>query len=559
MKIKFNKTYFALLLITLFSLAIRLYRIGVNVPPLYADEAGQYELWVWLNTPHPISISNLFNTFYNYIFTYTWFLGLTVLGVRLPAAIYGSLIPAAIYFLTSKIKLKRELGMVPIFAALLAAVIPWSFMISRIGHTHIPLLVIITCLSAGFFLKENKLKYCLLSLFFFILGAIYYPTLIVIAPFYLIMLWYQLKKLKTITFPKVIGLLTGVGIILFLLFLSKYQGFSLNSRGLDLAIWNDVNVTAESNLYRGIARQTLPDITSLFQNPELLNKFFYNFPVAVLNQLSENYLSFFSLEWLFLKGDPVLRHSTAQVGMFYPLLLPFMIYGAWLFFNRANTKSKWLFAIWILASPIPAAITNDGAGYLLRAITMLPFLTYFCALGIVGLKNQILKIKNQKLIKLYLICLIGIGLYSIYYFLFGYFHVYPTLAAKSYEFGFKELADFQMSHRGGKMLVIWQGYFPDTYFRFWQQTPVEKYVSEPQQEFNFNESIFYQTNDDLYFGWPKRASDLEAFLETDPVDWLVFPGNYLVKYPEYKLIVGDELESIKYQDDNVAFEIFTIK
>ncbi len=564
MKLTRSRTTLILGAVIILSLAIRLYRLNLNIPPLYADEAGQVYLLQWLNS-HPLSVGNLLTSVYNRIFTFTWFLGKTTLAVRLPAAIYGSLLPLGVFFLANGMKGdKQSRWRISLIAAGLTAVLPWSFMISRIGHTHIPILLMLVCLYAGLYLR-GKLWWSFLPL---MAAAYVYSSIIVMLPFILGLVFYQQAKVRNqVQRWKLIAGGGAVALIGLMILMTRYKGLSPQARGLDLAIWRDVNVTAETDLYRGIARDSSPTIFSLNRDPELINRLFYNFPVAVVAQFTENYLSFFTPEWLFLKGDPILRHSTNMVGEFYPFLLPFMVYGAYVFMKqRNNDQTKQLFGVWILASPIPAALTNDGAGYLLRAITMMPFLTILTAIGIVELSNRITGlrqgsgqvIRNQYFKFGYWLFVLGVGAYSFYYFLFGYFHVFPTLAARSFESGFKELAEFQQDKINQSMLVIWSGYYPRSYFRFWQSKITDSEdLSEPM-EIKTGNSTFYQTDERLFFGWPKSVDDLTAFLNKQPIDWLVFPTSYLEQNPEYKIWTINHEETIKIPDGQPAFEIYNL-
>jgi len=341
-----------------------------------------------------------------------------------------------------------------------------------------------------------------------------------------------------------------VSIFFFAFFLNRF-----NLRAFDLAIWRDVNVTADTNVYRGLARLSQPTIFSFNQDPELLaNSLVYNYPLSVINIFTRNYLSFFSPDFLFLKGDPVLRHSTGQVGAFFSFLIPFMIYGAFLLFKSNKRKIKQMFLIWILISPLPAAITKDGFGYLPRAITMMPFLTYLSALGLV----ESVKLIKPRFKPIYLLAITGIGFYFVYYFLFAYFHVYPARAAKSYEFGFKELSDFQIKQESKPMLVVWDGYYPHFYFRFWQATDAKKYSLFVPIKIQINQSVFHKMYSNLYFSLPQSETDLREFAEKDNISFVVFPSELFEKYSEYILLEHPSFETVFYPDQTPAFYIYQI-
>lgn len=543
-----KKIIIPLVLIGLFLLALwlRLYRI--DTVPLYADETGGHYMYLgWFqDTGNP----------YLGFFSYTWLFGLSHLGSRFGAALYGSLFVFVIYVLAKKISGKNN---VSTLTAGLAVVIPWSFMIGRIGHSFVPIFIIMVMFHLYFFLRSKTIRDYLISLILLGLSLFMYPSMVVIAPFVVVLIsvyLYQLlprkRRLPIVATAVLVLALGGVAVV------NRYSLFSLGGRGLDLAIWRDVNTPWEIDKFRALSWNSTPSIFSFGLPPEqLANKLFLNRATANLSIFTKNYLAFFSPDWLFLKGDPILRHSTGMVGAFYPFLSPFMLYGAFKFFGNSEKKKKITFLLWILVSPIPAAITKDGAGYLLRVVTMLPFLTYFCALGIVESFDLI----GKKWRWSYGIVIAMVGLYSSWSFLYGYFHVYPALSAKAYEYGFRELSDFQVSHQNKTMLVIWDGYYHNNDFRFWQKTPFDQYESFKTKQIVIGESTFWQTYPNLYFTSPKSAEEVKDFIKQYQPSFVVLPDRYFVKYPEeISLILSVKpVEQIRYPDQTTALSIYTVR
>lgn len=541
-----KKIIIPLVLIGFFLIALWLRFYRIDTIPLYADEVGGHYQFLGqlLKTGNP----------YFGLFSYTWLFGLNHLGARFGVALYGSLFVFAIYVLAKAISGKNN---VSLLTAGLAAVIPWSFMIGRIGHSFVPVFIIMVILHLYFFLRSETIRDYLISLIFLGLALFMYPSMVVIAPFAVVLVsvyLYQLlprkRRLPIVAITVLVLALGG------LIVANRYNLFSLRGRGLDLAIWRDVNTPFEVDRYRALSWNSTPSIFTFGLPPEkLANKLVYNRFMANLSVFTRNYLSFFSPDWFFLRGDPVLRHSTGQVGAFYPFLLPFMLYGAFKFFGSADKKKKLTFLLWILVSPIPAAITKDGSGYLLRVVTMLPFLTYFCALGLVESFNLVKK--NWRWPYGLLIALVG--LYSAYYFFFGYFHVYPALSARAYEYGFKELSDFQVSHDNATMLIIWDGYYPLNHFLFWQEVPFSEYEKMKIVPIVIGETTYFQTLPDLYFANIKQTPDLGAFIKSHKPAHIVLPDRYFVKYPEEIIKLLTLEEEIKYPDQTAAFRIYSPK
>lgn len=549
-----------LALVFVLGLGLRLYRLNLNIPPLYADETSQYYIANSIST----NIEGLIFNIRNSLISYTWFLGLTPLGVRLPAAVYGSiLIVFSFFFGMACSKGNRPISLM---MALLTALAPWSFMASRVGHASVPIMLIFSVLHLYLYFRAKKIIEYIVCLLPLAIAAIYYPSMVLIVPLVSIPVLADIFKLL-VGKQKILFLGASALVILIsgILLSSRYNLFNSSGRALDLAIWRDVNTPWETDKYRALSWNSQPTLFSFGLPPEqLANKLVYNRVVANLSTLAHNYFSFFSPDWLFFKGDAILRHSTGQVGALYPFLIPFMLYGAFAFFSGKSppdnqqliTKNRTIFLIWLLASPIPAAITKDGAGYLLRAVTMLPFLTYFCALGLVESFNLIKK--NWRIPYGVLVGLIG--LYSAYYFFYGYFHVYPSLSARSYEYGFKELSDFQMAHGNASLLIVWDGYYHNNDFRFWQKTPFDQYNSFKVKEIVVGQSHFNQTFPNLYFVNPRSVVDIEEFVRQYRPDYLVLPDRYFVNYPvELDTQFGSPSAVILYPDKTPALQIFTVK
>ena len=545
----------AILTVTLLiGLFFRFYRLDQNIPSLYADETGHYLIFNKIIG----SSANLGQWLYDKIFygtfSLTWIFGLTPLGVRAASALYGSLATLSIFFFAYSISKNRLISAI---AALLVAVIPWNFMISRISHTHVAIIALLVVIHAGLFLRAKTISRYLICLLPLGLALIYYPSMVIIAPFAGILVLAEIYKLTKKKYRSILILGTILLVIgAALLIGQRFNILSLSGRGLDLAIWRDVNTPYDTDKFRALSWNSQPSLFSFYLPPEqLANKLFLNRISANLLVFTRNYLSFFSPDWLFLRGDAILRHSTGLVGAFYPFLIPFMLYGAFRFFKSADPKTRNLFLVWILVSPIPAALTKDGAGYLLRAVTMLPFLTYFCALGIVDSFGLI----SKKWRWPYGIVVALIGFYSAWSFFYGYFHVYPALSARAYEYGFKELSDFQVANDRKTMLVVWDGYYHNGDFRFWQRTPFDQYEAFKLKQIVIGESTFWQTFPNLYFSSPKSIEDYKIFINQYKPTYVILPDRYFVKYPIQIENLLDPIEQIKYPDQTPALTIYTPK
>lgn len=549
-------SYLILGFVFVLALLFRLYRLNYDNPALYADEVGgQYWYFSWVHNPEIAWPLQIFRGIVSSPTSLAWIFGFSPLISRLPAAINGSLLVIIFYFFAtnlSQFSNKKEL--IGLVGALLISLLPWSFGISRL-YGNIPFILILILIHLIFVLRTNNLTSKVLSLIPLCLSVYYYPSMIIIVPIILFFVGLRAWPNLSVSQKKILSPILVILIICFGFFVqSRFGVFSSKSRGLDLAIWRDVNVTANSNLYRGLARLSSPTIFSFGQDSEkIANKIVFNYPLSVLSVFAKNYLSFFSPDFLFLKGDQVLRHSTSIVGNFYLILLPFMVFGAFKFY-ALRTKHSLLITLWLLASPLPAAITKDGATYLLRVITMMPILTYFCALGLVE-AYEFQKTFFRK--TLYTSIVGGILLFSSYYYFFGYFHVYPALSADSFEYGFKELANFQTANPG-KMLIVWDDKYPYNHFCFWQNLPYSVCKTE-----NTNTRVTVGVSrvdlalPEVIFSLPSSINDLIAIIGRYHPSYLIIPNKYNKKFStlleNYKII-----KIINNPDTSIAFEIYEI-
>lgn len=547
MKKRFS--FFLILFIFLVGFWVRIYRLNLNSPSLYADETVSYPFLVNQICPANSFLDYFCKNLFLRLTRFTWFLGLTPLGIRLPSAVFGTFLLFIIYRLAKEINFEKKTA-VSFVTLILAVFLPWGIHLSRTGYVFL----ILSLISVGahwlIYLKARTSKIYFFSLLPLLLAAYFYPSIILIGPLVLLLVLFKIWQLNPSIKVKKIMLVAGSLLIIFFGWLFfKISGYS---RAFDLAIWRDVNVSANENVDRGLARLSGPTIFSLNHDPEIVSRIFYNRPLAVIRSFVRTYLSFYSPDFLFLKGDPILRHSTGRFGVFYPFLLPFLIYGIFLFFTKAERKTKEMFLFWLLVTPIPAALTKDGSGYLLRVVSILPLLTYLSALGLMNFFD----IFERKL-KIIMIALLSlVFFFSAYSFLFNYFHVYSAKSARSFEYGFKELSDWQKEENFLSLLVIWDDYYPRSYFGFWQSDYFKDFDKYIVKKIPVNQSNFYQGGENLYFSLPRTENDLQIFLKEKIIIYIALPADLKENFNNYKLFQQKPKDIIYYPDQTPAIYLY---
>lgn len=544
-----KNNYIILFLLFLSNLIFRVYRI--DLLPLYPDESGGHFYNYWWLENHNI-FQNPINHIIYRLTSFTWLMGLNEMGVRLPSVLFSSLMPI-IYFwsilpIKSFIKDKKTLFLnSALFSAILISIAPWSFMIGRLGHTNSVLMIIFFLLSIGLLLRKK----IILGLFNLVLSLYFYPSVILLTIPILIWIYYFLIESKKINKRTYIYFCIFASIV-FSLFLVKYNGLNTQGRALDLSIWRDVNLTAESNFQRGISRESNPSVFSSFMNTEFfINKVFLNRITSLINEFGQRYFSFWDIDWLFISGDPILRHSTGMNGQFYWWMAPFMLVGLVILLTKIPLNQSSLMLLVIFLTPISASLTTDGSGYLLRVLTMLPFLTYLVSLGIVGIVTKI----SSKINLITTVGLIFLIFLSSWNFLFKYFHVYPKISSSSYEDGWKELALWQKDHQDKPTIVIWQGYYAKETFRFWQNN-MDNYQANDVYLISINAVNLFQVETKLYFFWPSQLTDAEHLSNLLEDFYIVFPSNYLNNNPQYRKLLKNKITTINGKYSPNVWEIW---
>lgn len=356
-------------------------------------------------------------------------LGLSALSVRLPALLWSLLGLLAFYVLTRTIF--PTISQLPsLVSPILLAFSPWYFQFSRIGF-EITSLLTLFCLAVAAFLRSFKNPSWLpFSALFFVLSAYAYSPGKFLAPL-MVLLLSCLYFRQLIDFPKKNMVISFVLLLPYIFTLSG----SSNSRFHDLAVFTDPQTSSQVNYLRqqfDLAHISAP-VVGL--KSSLLGKLVINKPLQWFRAIEANYLSAFSTEFLFTKGDPQLRHNPGkdQIGEFSPVLFLLIIVGLISVFTidiKFKNKNLKLILVWLLLAPLPAALTRDGAMHSSRLSLLLPPLILLAILGISFI------IRKSKFAFLGLSV---IFFFTTFSFLAYYFGPYRTESAVPFQSGFSQL------------------------------------------------------------------------------------------------------------------------
>lgn len=82
------------------------------------------------------------------------------------------------------------------------------------------------------------------------------------------------------------------------------------------------------------------------------------FYIPTITELFRNFFSYFSFDFLFFIGDPVLKNSIPEIGLFHLWELPFFLIGFYLIFS--DIKKKWLAVIFLVVTLFFASLSNPS-------------------------------------------------------------------------------------------------------------------------------------------------------------------------------------------------------
>lgn len=315
-------------------------------------------------------------------------LGLNEYGVRVPEVIFGVLGVLIFFVLTRNY-----------VASLVLSIVPWHIMYSRAAFEVVLMLDLIML---GVILMQKK-RY-ILSFLLFALSMYTYSTAVIFTPLIILALCGKnLWRLRNY-------------LIIFALFLAPLLLVIITGDGRSR--FSSIGI---------LGNRDLVDQVYEMKNQSGLNsdRIFYNKYIQTSNLIMSNYLRAFSPEFLFLRGDPVMRHSVQVSGGLMSIMSIFFVVGIYVL---AKNK-QWFWLTWLLLAPIPSALTYDGGNHATRLFLMLPPLCLAVAMGISKLS------KTRLLMTVYWL-LITVNLVWVGYY---YLNNYPKSSWIWWHVGFKSI------------------------------------------------------------------------------------------------------------------------
>lgn len=416
---KINKIiYFLFIILGLFGLFIRIYKIEVVPPHLSNDEISiaydAYSINYTQKDEHndhfPIAFKS-HGTYktpgYAYILSPLFFIfNNTNIVARLPSIIFGYLTVIIIGLITFELTKNKYIS---IISSIILLSCPWHIISSRmVLESNIALFFL--SLAIFLFLKSISIKkffLVFLSVFFFAVSMYCYHTEWGFAPLLLfIMFFFFYKKNK----KNIFVLFIFFAFLISPLFLNFLTNLYTSARVNTEIIWKSEAV-----------------INSIQNNGRALT------PFIITKAIFEKYLEYTNINYLFFNGTELLgkKHIFEQGLFLWPLIIPFIV---GLFKLKKNIKKDffYFFIVFILISPLIPSFTHGSANLVRNLNSIIPYIIIIS----IGLYNLFLEIKPYKSVILSLLIII-----SFFYFSSIYIFHYPLEKAEGFQ-GYRPVADF---------------------------------------------------------------------------------------------------------------------
>lgn len=296
--------------------------------PIYFDKFGDFRP---TGVFYLLGISNLI-------------LGPGVFATRFAVALVGALTTIAVYFLFLEIFGKEGKNVGALLAAFLLAVLPWHIVLSRSTQESVAGIFLI-CVGLIFllrFLKDKQRRSLIISLILLFLSYFFYTAHRLLVPLVILAVAYEAFVNPRFKFNRVLVFVAGASILLSILILSTSWG---RGRGSQVLIFNyQAPLTTSQNLSFGDG-----------PNNVAVARIFHNKAVVFGRELLKQYFSYFSLDFLFVKGGLPDRYVVPEQGLLFFGLIPILLAG----FVAIIKKKSWLPIYFLALTPLVAFFTID--------------------------------------------------------------------------------------------------------------------------------------------------------------------------------------------------------
>ena len=443
-----------ILFLTVFSITcfLRLWQLGSIPPGVSNDEASyiysSYSIWKtgrdiqgkWL--PISFQTDNSLSPVPIYLNApIVGLLGMTPLTGRLLYALAGIGSVVLLALITQRLFENTRLSL---FVMAVYAVSPWQSYVSRTAYES-GLALFFILLGVYVFLRGLHKGGFVWSVIPFFLGFYSYHAtkifLVLFIPLLLIVYRRHIASRKRELVLFIAGCLVTV---LSFLYIIKTQSVTRQ----DLFLWN-YGSTASKMVNWEREKNTAPFFLRQVFNNKIL---YYG------RMIRENYLEAFSPQYLFLYGEPgglsglygVLSH-----GVLYLIDLPLLLFGMVQLVTRKKYGSQaWLIFGGLVLAPLGSALTIDKS-YVMRAITMTPFLAIIAGYGLFYVLTQIRTWSRRFFLPLCMGIMVLYGFFVLSYF-YQYFFRFAIYDAESWFTSSRDVVRYVLAHKNeyDRVLIV---------------------------------------------------------------------------------------------------------
>lgn len=560
-----------LLLILVVAAFLRLWKISEVPVSLFGDELDVgYHAYSILKTgkdysgnPWPLHFQSLAEWrtplyIYSSVPTVAIY-GISPLGVRLPAAIFGILGVLGLYLLIKQVTKDELLALI---SAAVLTFSPWHIQYSRAAF-EVTLLLALLLFGLYFFFKSLKDgRWLWVSAAFLAFTPWVYSTAKLFTPaliLFLLIFWrkeiFKVSK-KYLAWAALTLFIVGGPIAYSTLFGGGTQRFGY------ISVFTDPTREPEIGVDRELDARMRGEIGVGLQ-PTIIDQAFHNKFTFWGSNIARNYFEPFSTDFLFNKGDLNLRHSIDGVGQFYKVEAIALVLGLIFFFAAFRKRRiKWLIAFWILVGIIPAAITRNGGKHATRLILILPPLVFLISYGLV----EGLRLVKKPLRGILVLGYLGLFILGFIFYQHNFWVHNPWHSERWWHAGFKEAIQTikEVESDYDRVVISMAGEPAWIFFAGWYEYPPDKWHKN------------FPIGNDVDLPGFGRVSHIDKFHFGSPKGGLYEWGQvidektlYLASEKEVKvnLIMEPErtpgdlelIKSIAYPSGEPAFYLFTGK
>lgn len=384
---------------------------------------------------------------------------LSVLSVRLPAAILSVAALIASYFLTKELfKRSNKNKQIATITMLLFAISPWAIYIGRLGHEANAGFTFFI-LGLLFFLRFRNNSHAwklsiniILSALFFALSFDSYQSEKIVVPIVVAALGLlYFKKLiaqkKSLVIACILGLLITIPLI--------YATITTPD-GLIRFSGTNLFTSQESPIQKSIARLSYDQANNV-----LLGPVFDNRRIGNIILFSNAFFSHLNPVWLFLyqTGE---NFKIPDFGLINVIEIPFIVIGLFALIggNYVGKRTKIIMVAWFIASILPGSITTDYP-HAMRVMTLLPLPEIVASLGVYVL---ILRFPKKWL---YVLLIVPYGI-TVVWLYHAYFTNFKVEESYRFQYGVVESLKIAQSNtqKLSRILVSNQGVLRASYMYY---------------------------------------------------------------------------------------------